>query len=110
MSKTFVKVTARGIVAREPELRALPDGKAVTTVNLQIAKPTGDLLIQDWEVFEEDAKRCVANLRVGSLVEFSGTEVRKQWMDRNTQEPRARVIKRAREVVFFPDEPLAAVY
>ena len=106
MARTFIKVTSRGVVTRLPVLRKMPDGKSVTTVGIEVQKQNGDIIYQDWDVFETDAEECARRLRRGDLVEFYGSETKNQWSDRQTGLTRTRIVKRAREVTFFNHEPL----
>lgn len=105
MSRTFIKVTTRGVVTRPPMLRRMPDGKPVTTVGVEVQKQNGDIIYQDWDVFERDAEDCARLLRRGDLVEFSGSETKNQWADKQSGQTRTRIVKRAREVTFFNHEP-----
>jgi len=108
MEETFVKVTARGRVTRQPVLRSMPDGEPVTTIAIEIEKANGDMIYHDWEIFGDKAT-AAANLVRGSLVELEGTEVKKQWPDKVSGAMRTKIIKRARSITFFQNVPPTSI-
>jgi single-strand DNA-binding protein len=97
-----------GNLTRDPELKRLPNGNAVTTLNLAMNRKyqshgemKEEVTFVDVTVWERQAENCVEFLRKGSPVHVEGALKLDQWEDKATGERRSKLKVQADRVQFL---------
>ncbi len=106
---SFNKVMLMGNLTRDPELRQLPSGQAVTTLRLAVSRPyrtasgenREDTLFVDVIAWGRQAETCNTYLRKGSTVFVEGSLRLEQWQDKETGQNRQRHSVTAERVQFI---------
>jgi single-strand DNA-binding protein len=106
----FQQIIAIGHLGRDPEIRYLPSGDAVTSMNLATSRkwkdaagdPKEETIWWRVSVFGKMAEVCADALFKGSLVMVKG-QMRepRAWLDKSTGEPRSSLEIKAESVQFL---------
>lgn len=83
---SYSKTTLIGYVAREPEQRVTPGGVTVTSFSIPVNNKRGDEEITTWyrvSAFGKLGETCAAYLQKGSYVYVEGTEMLREYQDRD---------------------------
>jgi len=101
------KVLLMGNLTRDPELRYIPSGQAVTTLGLAVNNRFGkgadqkeDVLFVDVDVWAKTAENCAQYLHKGSPVFIEGRLKFQQW-EKDGQK-RSKISVTAMSVQFLP--------
>jgi len=107
---SFNKVILLGNLTRDPEVRYLPDAKAVSTFALAInskwrddhgeVKEKVDYI--DIVVYGKQAENCGKYLHKGDLALIDGRLRQRRWDDKETGAKRSKVEVEAQSVTFMP--------
>ena len=105
---SFTQVVLMGHLARDPELRYTPQGKAVANftvaANRRYEKDDGEKVDQvafvDVSVWNRLAETCAEYLRKGRAVLVSGRLVQDNWQDKETGKQRSKLKVVAQQVTF----------
>jgi len=120
---SFNSVVIMGHLARDPELRYTPQGKAVSNftvaVNHRYTKEDGEKVEEvafvDVSVWNRLAETCAEYLKKGRAALVSGRLVQDHWEDKETGQKRSKLRIAAQQVTFVgggtkdegsPEEPL----
>lgn len=103
------KVYLMGNLTRDPELRRLPSGSAVTELGMALNRSfTGkdgerrdDVVYVDVTVWDRQAETCAEYLRKGRPVHVEGYLKMDEWTDKNTGEKRSKLKVHAERVQFL---------
>ena len=103
------KVFLMGNLTRDPELRRLPSGTAVTELGLALNRSfTGkdgerreEVVFVDVTVWDRQAETCVEYLKKGRAVHVEGYLKMDQWDDKSTGEKRSKLKVQADRVQFL---------
>jgi single-strand DNA-binding protein len=109
MATTLNKVFLVGGLTRDPELRRIPSGTAVTTLGLAIddsfqtrsGEKTERTLYVDVDVWDRAAENCVQYLAKGRSVLVEGRLQMDQWTDKETGKKRSQIKVRAERIQFL---------
>lgn len=104
----FTQVVLMGHLARDPELRYTPQGKAVSNftvaANRRYVKDDGEKVEEvafvDVSVWNRLAETCAEYLRKGRAVLVSGRLVQEHWQDKETGKQRSKLKVVAQQVTF----------
>jgi single-strand DNA-binding protein len=106
------KVFLMGNLTRDPELRYIPSGQAVTTLGLAVNNKFGkgedakeDVLFIDVTVWAKTAENCAEYLGKGSPVFVEGRLKLETWDDKETGQKRSKVSVTANSVQFLSGGP-----
>lgn len=111
---TINQIELLGWLGNDPELRMLPSGAAVCKFNIATKRygapdTTGRPSIEtEWfsvEAWEKQGERCNRFLHKGSRVLVQGHLRNESWTDKNTNQPRSRVVVRLEDVIFLDARP-----
>ncbi|MBI5179535.1 MAG: single-stranded DNA-binding protein [Nitrospinae bacterium] len=98
-----------GNLTRDPELRYIPSGQAVTTLGLAVNNRFGsgddkkeDTLFIDVNVWGKAAESSAEYLKKGSPVFIEGRLRQRQWDDKETGQKRSKIEVTANTVQFLP--------
>ena len=102
------KVFLMGNLTRDPEIRYIPSGQAVTTLGLAVNEKHGKgddaketVLFIDVTVWSKTAENCAEYLKKGSPVFIEGKLRLETWDDKETQQKRSKVSVTALSVQFL---------
>ncbi len=100
------KVFLMGNLTRDPELRYIPSGQAVSTLGLAVNNKFGkdqkeDVLFIDVDVWGKTAENCTQYLHKGSPVFIEGRLRLQQWDDKTSGQKRSKVSVTANSVQFL---------
>lgn len=109
MATSLNKVFLVGGLTRDPELRRIPSGTAVTTLGLAIddsfqtrsGEKTERTLYVDVDVWDRAAENCVQYLAKGRAVLVEGRLQMDQWTDKETGKKRSQIKVRAERIQFL---------
>jgi single-strand DNA-binding protein len=97
-----------GNLTREPDLRYIPSGQAVTTLGLAVNNRYGkgedakeDVLFIDVTVWAKSAENCAEYLGKGSLVFVEGRLKLESWADKESGQKRSKISVTALSVQFL---------
>ena len=106
------KVFLMGNLTRDPELRYIPSGQAVTTLGLAVNNKFGkgedakeDVLFIDVTVWAKSAENCAEYLGKGSPVFIEGRLKLESWDDKESGQKRSKVSVTAISVQFLSGGP-----
>lgn len=105
---SFNQIVFMGHLARDPELRYTPQGKAVANftvaANRRYVKEDGEkaeeVAFVDVSVWNRQAEACAEYLRKGRLVLVSGRLAQDNWTDKDSGQKRSKLKIVAQQVTF----------
>jgi len=104
MGSSFNQVVLLGNLTRDPELRYIPSGTAVTDLGLAINtkhKNREETCFVDVTVWGKSAEACCEYMRKGRQVLVNGRLVTESWDDRETGRKRSKIKVVAEGVQFI---------
>lgn len=89
---SFNKVVLLGNLTRDPELRFIPSGAAVTTLGLAVNNPRveNETMFIDVTVWNKPAENCAKFLTKGSSVLIEGRLTYRTWEDKQSGQKRGK--------------------
>ncbi|MGH2965121.1 MAG: single-stranded DNA-binding protein [Solirubrobacterales bacterium] len=76
-------VVLRGRLVADPVLRHTQNGKPVSTIRIAVNKPNADTTFHDIVVWNRTAEVVCQYLKKGRLVEVTGREQDRNWVDKD---------------------------